>query len=257
MPATLDGRAVRDPDCKSGFYVISYADPANLRQVGDFVSLPAGHTASCIQKCKYIWTGGPARRSDQDWLGAIINPDPTQPITLSNRVIGDGRPIWVTDLRDPANPKVSDEPVDLWRNDGYTDYSHDVDEDERGIAWISGRGGIRGFATKGRHRDPYQNRWREATPFDPILVAGGGLKWDPTPGRKGVAQATDFMHNSGRPTDRWVRAEGVKKGNVLIGTEEDFTTPCERERSHRRAPISRTPGAASRRSSPLAPTRTG
>ncbi len=222
----LDSDAVRDPDCKSGFYVISYADPANLRQVGDFVSLPAGHTASCIQKCKYIWTGGPARRSDQDWLGAIINPDPTQPITLSNRVIGDGRPIWVTDLRDPANPKVSDEPVDLWRNDGYTDYSHDVDEDERGIAWISGRGGIRGFATKGRHRDPYQNRWREATPFDPILVAGGGLKWDPTPGRKGVAQATDFMHNSGRPTDRWVRAEGVKKGNVLIGTEEDFTTPC-------------------------------
>jgi hypothetical protein len=222
-----DNLAVRDPDCKSGFYVISYADPANLRQVGDFVSLPAGHTASCIQKCKYIWTGGPARRSDQDWLGAIINPDPTQPTTLSNRVIGDGRPIWVTDLRDPANPKVSDEPIDLWRNDGYTDYSHDVDEDERGIAWIAGRGGIRGFATKGRHRDPYQNRWREATPFDPILVAGGGLEWDPTPGRKGVAQATDFMHNSGRPTDRWVRAEGVKKGNVLIGTEEDFTTPCE------------------------------
>ncbi len=26
-----DGRRVRDPDCMSGFYVISYADPANLR----------------------------------------------------------------------------------------------------------------------------------------------------------------------------------------------------------------------------------
>jgi hypothetical protein len=35
------------------------------------------------------------------------------------------------------------------------------------------------------------------------------------------------MHNSGRPTDRSVRASGVKTGNVLIGTEEDFTTPCE------------------------------
>ena len=34
------------------------------------------------------------------------------------------------------------------------------------------------------------------------------------------------MHNSGRPTDGAVRASGVKKGNVLIGTEEDFTTPC-------------------------------
>ena len=65
-----DGLAVRDPDCKSGFYVISYADPRNMRQIGDFVSLPSGHTSSCIQDCKYIWTGGPARRSDQDWLGA-------------------------------------------------------------------------------------------------------------------------------------------------------------------------------------------
>ncbi len=225
-----DPESVRDPDCSSGFYVISYADPRNMRQVGDFVSLPAGHTSSCIQKCKYIWTGGPARRSDQDWLGPIIQATPGQPITLQNRLIGDGRPVWVTDLRDPANPVVSDEPVDLWRNDGYTDYSHDVDEDERGIAWVAGRGGIRGYATKGKHRDPYQNRVRRATPFDPILVAGGGLQWDVPPARAGddgVAQATDFMHNSGRPTDRSVRASGVKTGNVLIGTEEDFTTPCE------------------------------
>ena len=31
-----------------------------------------------------------------------------------------------------------------------------------------------------------------------------------------------FMHNSGRPTDGSVRADGVKKGNVLVGTEEEF-----------------------------------
>ena len=35
------------------------------------------------------------------------------------------------------------------------------------------------------------------------------------------------MHNSGRPTDGEVRASGVRNGNVLIGTEEDFTTPCQ------------------------------
>ena len=29
-----------------------------------------------------------------------------------------------------------------------------------GAAWVSGRGGIRGYATKGVHRDPYQNRFR-------------------------------------------------------------------------------------------------
>ena len=227
-----DGLAVRDPDCRSGFYVISYNDPANLTQVGDFVSLPTGHTASCIQDCRYIWTGGPARRDDQDWLGprsgqlSLPPFDPNAPQTMTNRLIGDGRPIWVTDLRNPAKPVVSDEPIDLWRNDGYTDYSHDVDEDERGIAWIAGRGGLRGYATKGWHRDPYQNRYRQATPFDPILVAGGGVAWDDpsVQGDDGTAQPTMLMHNSGRPTDGAVRASGIKKGNVLVGTEEDFTT---------------------------------
>ena len=55
--------------CKSGFYIISYANPRNMRQVGDFVELPAGHTASCIDDCEYIWTGGPARRDDLAYLG--------------------------------------------------------------------------------------------------------------------------------------------------------------------------------------------
>ncbi len=217
------GGGVRQPQCKSGFYVISYADPKNMRQVGDFVDLPSGHTASCIQDCRYIWTGGPARRSDQAWLGPILQPTDALPGGAAGqtvgRLIGDGRPIWVTDLTDPARPQVSDQPIDLWRNDGYTDYSHDVDEDAQGIAWASGRGGIRGYATKGVHRDPYQNRLRRATPFDPVLVAGGGVA--------GTAQPVMLMHNSGRPTDGSVRAEGVGRGNVLVGTEEEFTRPCE------------------------------
>ena len=188
------------------------------------MSLPAGHTASCIQDCKYIWTGGPARRDDQDNLGPIIPQGAGLP-SVQNRLIGDGRPIWVTDLRNPAKPVVSDEPIDLWRNDGYTDYSHDVDEDERGIAWVAGRGGLRGYATSGKHRDPYQNRVRRATPFDPILVAGGGVSWDDpaVQGDDGTAQPVMLMHNSGRPTDGSVKADGVKSGNVLVGTEEDFT----------------------------------
>jgi hypothetical protein len=196
--------------CKSGFYVISYADPGELKQVGDFVELPSGHTSSCIQGCRYIWTGGPARRADQDWLGPIL----TVPENGLTRSIGNGRPIWVTDLRDPYHPDVSDQPVDVWRNDKYTDYSHDVDEDDQGVAWVSGRGGIRGYATSGRHRDPYLNRVRKATPFEPILVAGGGVA--------GTSHPTMLMHNSGRPTDGSVRADGIKKGNVMVGTEEEF-----------------------------------
>jgi hypothetical protein len=203
------GGSVRNVNCKSGFYVISYADPDHLEQVGDFVELPSGHTSSCIDDCNYIWTGGPARRDDQGWLGPIL----TQP-----RPIGDGRPIWVTDLRDPSNPIVHNDPIDLWRNDGYTDYSHDVNVDDQGIAWVSGRGGIRGWATGGLHRDPFTDQVREATPVNPVLVAGGGVG--------GTAQPVMFMHNSERPTSGAVQASGVADGNVLVGTEEDFTTPC-------------------------------
>ena len=74
------GSKTRNPGCRSGFYVISYGDPENLEQVGDFVDLPAGHTVSCIDKCNYDWTGGPARRNDQTALG---------PFTPGGR--GDGR----------------------------------------------------------------------------------------------------------------------------------------------------------------------
>ncbi len=205
----------RLPGCRSGFYVISYADPENLRQIGDFVNLPAGHTASCIDKCRYIWTGGPARRDDLPTLF----PGVWTAFTPGAR--GDGRPIWVTDLRNPRKPRVFDDPIDLWRNDGATDYSHDVNVDEHGIAWTSGRGGILGYATKGRWRDPYTDRRRHARPWNPVLVAGGGLA--------GVNQPqTDFMHNSLRPVDGSSRAAGVRRGGVLIGTEEDFTQPCDK-----------------------------
>jgi hypothetical protein len=39
---------------------------------------------------------------------------------------------------------------------------------------------------------------------------------------------TDFMHNSLRPVDGSTQASGVRQGGVLIGTEEDFTKPCDR-----------------------------
>jgi hypothetical protein len=203
----------RNPACRSGFYVISYADPENLRQVGAFVALPAGHTSSCIEKCRYVWTGGPSRRNDQAGLGRF-----------TPRGRGDGRPIWVTDLTNPAHPRVFPKPIDLGRNDGFTDYSHDVDVDARGIAWTSGRGGLLGYATRGRWRDPKTNAMRVAKPWDPILVAGGGIEG----GADGVAQPqTDFIHNSARPLEGSVHATGVARGNVVLMTEEDFTEPCD------------------------------
>jgi hypothetical protein len=201
----------RNPACRSGFYVISYANPGRLRQVGDFVELPAGHTSTCIDRCRWVWTGGPARRDDLAYLG---------PFTPGGR--GDGRPIWVTDLRDATRPEVLGQPIDLWRNDGATDYSHDVQVDASGIAWTSGRGGVLGYATAGRHRDPRTNLVRRATPADPVLVAGGGVA--------GTSSPNQFMHNSLRPMSDAVRAEGLDEDDVLIGTEEEFGGTTCREK---------------------------
>jgi hypothetical protein len=212
------GIKTRNPLCRSGFYVISYADPTDLEQIGDFVELPVGHTTSCIEDCDYVWTGGPARRNDLAYLG---------PFTPGGR--GDGRPIWVTNLKDPAHPETYPKPIDLGRNDGVTDYSHDVDEDANGVAWVSGRGGLTGYATRGRWRDPKTNKVRPAKPWNPVLVAGGGIPGDVSAGDgNGVAQPqTDFIHNSTRPLDGNVSASGVADGNVVLMTEEDFSEPCE------------------------------
>ena len=139
--------ACGNPACKSGFYVISYADPANLGRSATSSSCPPATRRAASRTAA---TSGPAARraraTTRTGSGAILTDRAENGL---NRTVGNGRPIWVTDLRNPLKPEVSDQPVDVWRNDKYTDYSHDVDEDDQGIAWVSGRGGIRGYATIG------------------------------------------------------------------------------------------------------------
>ena len=185
------GGTTRNPACRSGFYVISYRIPTNLRQIGDFVELPAGHTSSCIENCHYIWTGGPARRNDQGDLGTF---------TPGGR--GDGRPIWVTDLTDPAHPRVFPEPIDLWRNDGLTDYSHDVDVDANGIAWTSGRGGLLGYATRGRWRDPGPTRCASRSRGIRFSLPAAGSRWRRTasPSRRRTSSTTRLGRSTARCT---------------------------------------------------------
>src|SRR4051812_31645779 len=153
---------------ESGIYVVDVAKP-EAPKIISYVKAPGGHTTSCVDGCRYLWTGGPSKAADQpaDW---------------------GGRPIWVTDIRDPRHPKVNPEPIELARNDGKTDYVHDVQVDDNGVAWVSGRGGVRGYWTNGVHRDPLTNKVRRATAHEPIPYAGGGIAETAAPSR--------FMHNS-------------------------------------------------------------
>ena len=63
------GHLLEEPGLPLGLLRHLVRRPENLRQVGDLVELPAGHTASCIENCNYVWTGGPARRNDLTYLG--------------------------------------------------------------------------------------------------------------------------------------------------------------------------------------------
>jgi hypothetical protein len=188
----------------AGVYIVDAGDPEALRLLA-FQELPTGHTTTCINHCRWLWTGGPASTAKQkqpplSWTG--------------------GRPLIVTDLSDPRRPRAYPmQPIDLFRRDGVTAYSHDVQVDDAGVAWVSGDGGTRGYWTDGRHYDPLRHRDRNATPLDPVPYAGGGLP-------KEVVKEDDggFEHNAERPIGRNAPRgdDRYRRGELLLMTEEDF-----------------------------------
>ena len=192
----------------AGVYVVDAKNPRALSLVS-FQQLPTGHTTTCVNDCRWLWTGGPA---------STVTQQTTRGWTF-------GRPIIVTDLTDPASPKAYPmDPVDLFRRDGFTAYSHDVQVDDSGIAWVSGDGGTRGYHTRGFHWDPFDRDFRRATPLDPIPYAGGGLPESVTGDVNG-----GFEHNAERPIG-WDAPNGdprYRRGELLLATEEDFGPPEE------------------------------
>lgn len=174
--------------------VIDVSDPRRMQQKST-VLLPGGHTTTCVDGCRYTWTGGPSPGLGQptDWKG---------------------RPIFGTDMRDPSRPVACPEPIDVGRNDGVTDYAHDVQVDAAGVAWVSGRGGVRGYWVNGRHRDPRDGKRKTATGCAPVPYAGGGTE---------LGSSGALMHNSWH--NPRLAVEG-RRGDVLMVTEENITSAC-------------------------------
>jgi hypothetical protein len=193
----------------AGVYIVDAKKPDKLRLLA-FQQLPTGHTTTCVNGCQALWTGGPAATTTQ---------------STGPRQWTFGRPIIVTDLSDPKRPRAfAERPVDLFRRDGVTAYSHDVQVDDMGIAWVSGDGGTRGYWTSGRHRDPLTGRERTATALDPIPYGGGGLEAAVTGDTTG-----GFEHNAERPVgDSAPRGDNrYRRGELLLATEEDFGPAAE------------------------------
>jgi len=170
--------------------VIDVANPNLMTQLS-VTLLPSGHTTTCVDGCNYTWTAGPATGQTQpkDW---------------------GGRPVFALDMRDPAHPVPCPHPIDEHRNDGKTDYTHDVQVDRQGIAWISGSGGIRGYWVTGTHRNAQTGALQKATGCDPVPYAGGGTDL-------GQLAKGGVMHNSLHPS--W-------NPGVLLATEEVTSGGC-------------------------------
>lgn len=161
-------------------------------------TLPTGHTTTCVDNCNYTWTGGPATSQfdKHNW--------------------GFGRPIYGLDMRDPSHPVRCPNPIDTGRDDGKTSYSHDVQVDGMGIAWVSGDGGVRGYWVNGTHRNPVTGKMQKATGCAPVPYAGGGTVLGRYATRGGL------MHNAWRDLNASVDGH---KGDVLYATEEVTGAP--------------------------------
>jgi len=199
-PRAYDGTTTSDDD-PAGVYVVDASDPENLF-LRSWVEVGTGHTATCVNDCQYLWVGGPASSESQleEWP--------------------QGRPIKVVDMRDPDNPSVFPDAVDLERNDGTTAYSHDVQVDSAGIAWVSGLGGVRGYHTRGIRWDPVRRELRRATAWHPVPFAGGKFEEETAP--------SAFMHNSVRAVGRTAKdgphpRHGYRPDQLIMATEEQFS----------------------------------
>jgi|GEM_PF-1719314 len=178
----------RDSGAK-GLFIIDVKDPWHPVLLG-FHPVPQGHTATCLDDCRFIWSVGTG-------------------------VSGKSSPVSVTDIRDPDHPFTYGAQVaaNIRRSGSTSGSTHSVDVDFDGVAWVSGTGGVRGYYTQGLHEDPATGTDRYATPYDPIPYAGG-----PVTGSESV-----FLHNSYHFPGPLL---GEPAGDVMLITNENNNRNC-------------------------------
>src|SRR3954470_13171962 len=205
------------PNGRTGLYIIDVSNPWSP-QILSYHWVPAGHTATCINDCRYLWSVGPANN------GSAVNGQP-QDIAGVLHPEWTGVPAFVTDVRDPLHPYTYAKPVDTGRNNNTTAYTHSVDVDQSGIAWTSGFGGIRGYYTSGLHHDPVLNVDRYASAYDPVPYAGGSVDTNET----GNAYATNTLehnsyHRSQAASDTSPKTITTASGRTLNKTDLQYIT---------------------------------
>ncbi len=218
------------PGGRTGLYIIDVKDPWNPA-ILTYHWVPAGHTATCINDCRYLWSVGPANNGSrvsnapQDTRGYLDNSTPPRvPEELLHRD-WTGVPGFVTDVRDPLHPYTYAEPVDAKRNNNTTAYTHSVDVDQHGIAWTSGFGGIRGYYTHGLRYDPVLKAERHATAYNPVPYAGGSVPSLETPQQYAqVSLEHNSYHVSQADSDKSPTTVTTASGRTIRKTDLQYIT---------------------------------
>ena len=212
----------------SNLIVIDISDPEApmIEQVINMQLLDEGHTATCVQDCKYAWVAGGGsiavlnldgkHQVEQEGApqaqisnGPGVN-GPTGSITVPMPVTGD---VEVGDLVDPKRLDEDGNPQPF-REFGWS--THDVQVDEAGYAWVVGGDGTIGFDTRPKHYDEDNlltpkvvSRTGPAALNDDELICGADCT------DNGDTNNDFIHHNSWRPDAR-------KGGETVLITEEDI-----------------------------------
>ncbi len=179
---------VTTPDTPVGgqLLVVSVSDPSRPMLLSQ-VSLPdgAGHTATCLLACRWAYASN-------------------------------GSTLVAVDLRKPAAPVVHRIPLPP-----ASASIHDVEEDERGIVWLSGFGGVTALAIAPVRSlgAAVARRTAAATPSAPVELSSTGPAGGSPLTRVGLA------HGSLRPVDVDWRGP-LGRGDVLLVAEESVADEC-------------------------------
>ena len=150
-----------------------------------------GHTASCLQDCRFVWLAGTPAGID------------------------------IVDLRDPANPKYAT-PANFPADEATAGIaSHDVQFDQGGRAWVAGAGGTAQYDVTNPVKPVLTARTDEK----------GMSRYLETAGTDDGSTYNDFIHhNSMRIRNSSLAslpagADPAADSNVVAVTEEDYNRP--------------------------------
>ena len=192
------GSKNRNPNCRSGFFIISYADPTNL-QADRGLRRRAGRPHHELRRRLQLRVDRRPRAPQRPRLPRAVHArrPRRRPPDLGDQHQAPGARRDVLEADRPEPQRRRDRLLARRRRRRQRDR---VGQRPRRPARL--RDARQAGATRDRHGP------RRRTPWDPVLVAGGGLPG----GDNGVAQPqTDFIHNAARPLNGSVHAAGVRR----------------------------------------------